>query len=170
MTIPIELMLQCDISLNEPQEVIETLKYITRKEDYEFNNFPNHSYFQEESQNWRYILQSPKSAKPPNSYGNLAETSFQISLWSSNVFTLNFQSAIGSHKDLVELYFPFLLWLAPFVYETDQFRGFFSRIDVKIEYPTFIFFNKGKVHFAEIGQLVVEVTKENIWNFSYEGN
>lgn len=64
MTIHLELMLACDLRYDVPQQVIATLKYLTRKEDYEFNDFPElpasedkEDFYNLQWHPWRKLLQ-----------------------------------------------------------------------------------------------------------------
>jgi hypothetical protein len=52
-----DFLLMCNLRDDTPAQVIDTLKYMTRSEDYEFSNPPNGSFFKGDY--WRNILRIP---------------------------------------------------------------------------------------------------------------
>src|SRR5689334_17209749 len=54
-----EMFLACELKFDTPEQVIETLKYMTRRKDYRFNNPPDHPFFKIGP--WDSILQQEGS-------------------------------------------------------------------------------------------------------------
>jgi len=66
-----DFRLACDVRADTPQQVIETLRYMTRADDYDFNDSPSHPFFAsvelydgEAYDTWRHILQCGEGYTP----------------------------------------------------------------------------------------------------------
>lgn len=164
MTVHVELMLTCDLNYDVPEEVVETLKYLTRKEDYEFQTAPSHPFFDETLGGWRYIFQSSEYHKPSdmNYFPGVGVILFQHTSWDENLYKLTIHCEIGTIHEFVELYFPFLQWLAQYVNteETGEFVGYFQRTNIGTDKPTLIYFRNNKVYFSEAVDNLVEANEE----------
>jgi hypothetical protein len=126
----IEFMLAIDLRPDTPQQVIDTLKYMTRKEDYEFNNPPDLYFFKQDENSkrpiWRHILQVKHEplTHHPGEGGSAFHKAYRYSQYGKDVLkdTLSFRVAL--HDDLVAAgVYDFISWLAIYS-ETQGFVGY----------------------------------------------
>ena len=60
MSLYFEVFFACDLKIDVPEDVIKTLKYLTRQEDYPFSDFPKERFFKNEREGWREFLLPPE--------------------------------------------------------------------------------------------------------------
>ncbi len=109
MSLHYEFALACFLVPNTPEQVLNTLRYMTRSEEYEFDNPPEHRLFK--GDDWRTLLQLPL---PEGLYpGNLHSTFRQVYVHAVGGYryTLGFRTWV--HEDgFNESWWLFLPWLA----------------------------------------------------------
>lgn len=155
MTIHVELMLACDLKDDVPQHVIEILKYVTRKEDYEFNNLPILPAFEgNRIHPWRYLFRVPEEGLDLYYFAGTGLIDFHESAWEPGTYKFTARFEIDTFQELDEMYFPFLEWLAPYVNteEPGKFVGYFRRTNLDSDHPTLIYFIDGQVLFYQINK------------------
>lgn len=140
-----DLSLACDIKPDTPQQVLDTLRYMIRKEDYKFDDPPNHPFFRIHNywKSWftysislfpgeygAVLRNAPVYAGHPDENGNWPMT------------RITFSVRVGVHDDVFydTTYF-FLDWLAEHS-ETQGFVGYYQ--GNYADHPTLIYFKDGK--------------------------
>ena len=142
------LEVNCDLKVDTPAEVIDTLKYMTRTEDYDFDTSLDYPLFDETSfrrNTWRYILKSIN--QPLQDFPGWKTSNFQrVQKWPGKErYTLSFR--LEFHEDEFGLWFPELLeWLA--LYSETEFVGYYYHTGTSI--PELIYFEDGKANLQEI--------------------
>ncbi len=147
-----DFMLMCNLRDDIPAQVVDTLKYMLRTEDYEFNNPPNDPAF--ETDWWRNTFRPYPEYRNMNTYtGDEIHIFRRDSRGGSNNSTIYFYSLQlrrVMHGDAMEEYLCFANWLAQYS-ERVGFVGYYLRsyaIDEGTN-PTLLYFINSKLHIAQ---------------------
>lgn len=174
MTINFELMLACDLRPVTPDQVIDTLKYLCRKEDYKFESLPNHPFFESddevlEAQRWRYIFDRGSYL---GDFGGVSFTElYHHKSRRESFYTLTIRCVEQTLLDFIQLHFKFLEWLAPYVntdYTNQEFIGYIRADNVDNTDPILIYFKDGVVYLSVTSKNLIQVSLENIEQFFYQ--
>ncbi|MCQ3932745.1 MAG: hypothetical protein DPW16_20035 [Chloroflexi bacterium] len=138
-----DLALACDLKPDTPQQVLDTLHYMIRKENYEFHNPPNHPFFAEPSYWKSWFTYSINLF--PGEYGAVlrnAEVYYGLPSGEFPMTRITFSVRVGVHDDVFyEAIDLFLDWLAGHS-ETQGFVGYYQ--GNYADHPTLIYFKDGK--------------------------
>lgn len=179
MTVNVELMLACDLKADVPQQVIETLRYLTRKEDYEFNNPPDHPFFAPAStyighEWWRNIFQpqEPPEFGPILGYfpGVWIKEFYRNEYNRTSHLTVRIETGYSA---VVDTYYPFLDWLAPYIdtENYDEFIGYFRAENAyRTAAPALLYCNNGRIFFSETTFSPAEMNEANLRYFFFGPN
>jgi enamine deaminase RidA (YjgF/YER057c/UK114 family) len=150
MSTHFDLFIACDLKLDTPQQVIDTLKYMTRSEDYTFENPPSHPFFEYEG--WENRLTGNMYRFPGESFATL-RSAYRYSLptikGSGDVYFYTYSFRLETLDDSLIVYIEFLSWLALYS-ETSGYIGYWISDGIRDLTP--IYFRNGKVHFSEWDQ------------------
>lgn len=142
--------LACDLKPDCPQQVMDTLHYLTRVTDYTFSTPPDHTFFTIEG--WRDFLQSNRgSTCAPGITGSDFRKRLLGLKNDEEIYryTLSFRRTMHDDTEFNVLWWHFLVWLAPYG-ETVGYVGYYR--EKYTLHPTLIYFQNGKVYQVEIMQ------------------
>ena len=148
MSLWYEGYLAFDIKPDAPGKIITTLEYLTRIEDYSFEDFPSHEFFS--TNGWRNFLQIETE---PSGVPGLFWSDFRFitrSIHRDKVIsrhTLSFRRVMHDDVEFNILWWNFLFWIAPYV-ETKGFIGFYR--ETYSLHPEIIYMSNGKIFTKEI--------------------
>ncbi len=157
MSVYYDFALACDLESHTPQQVVDTLSYMTRIDDYEFNDPPDEDLFKGET--WKYMLQGTVTGFPGKA-GSRFRYVFRYQQGDEDVFqhTLSFRSYV-----LDDSFYEYLLlaqWLAPYSL-TRGYVGFFrTEYD---DHPTLLYFKAGKLYTAEVIDTPKDIETGSVW-------
>ncbi len=141
----------CDLKPGVPQNVIDVLKYMTRKEDYEFSSVPNHKFF--ETDGWRDFLRITAESQQYAVAPGLVFSDLQLHEHYSqenrqNVlgYTLSFRRTMHDDVECYVHWHDFLAWIVQYS-DTDGFIGYLREQYSFI--PQLFYFKKGQVFIAK---------------------
>ena len=151
-----EIWVSCFLKSNMPEQAVETLKYMTRDEDYEFDSPPNHWFFEMADADWKNILRNCRD--DGDDYWSFPGPGYLIfrkeprygqgdRLVEAYVFNLRCFGK-GSHLGILYIRHGFLPWLAQYS-ESDTFVGYWREEFTRD--PTLIYFLDGKAYSREVG-------------------
>ena len=153
MSLWYEGYLAFDLLPDASREVLDTLQYLTRTEDSDFENPPNHEFFT--IQGWRSFLQIETA---PSGLPGLFWRDFRRLLRYSHKgqehyrHTLSFRRLMHDDVEYGQLWWQFLYWIAPHV-ETIGYAGYYR--ETYALHPNIIYLKDGKVFRAEVSVLPV---------------
>jgi hypothetical protein len=147
-----EVSLSCNLPADTPQQVLDTLRYMMRTEDYEFGSPPAYPFFRISIHGgdgeWREMLRG-HSIEPtpyiPGCFGcRLSQTyaAFGNSELRTGMVDNAFSFRVWHVDYMLDVYKMFLQWLAPYVDEMSDFVGYYK---IDCEEPILLFFDRGKV-------------------------
>jgi hypothetical protein len=174
-----DFFLACDLFPDVSAQVLATLRYMTRAEDYEFHDPPEHPLFQyrdtddtddvtddtddtdgphpETHEPWRNMLRMVERHATPGvsrcvlgTRRNLADTHDTPTL------SLHYE---GTEDDLA-LFSLFAEWIAPYSSTLGWVGYFRSRYDL---YPTLLYFREGLVYLSNDEQKPVDLQHDMPW-------
>lgn len=128
-------IMKCELKADTPQQVIDTLKFMTSPNDEEeFDNFPDHPLF--ETEEWEYMLDIAGGALwDPNSTLKYFKR--------SNSYTLKVRTSVKDHEYQIQ---KFLHWIAPY----SRTSGFVGAIRPEYEpLETRILFENGRAYLVQ---------------------
>jgi hypothetical protein len=151
MSLYFDGFLAFDLKPDTPQQIIDTLFYMTRTDDYEFMDIPHHRLFTSDP-DWRDFLRAGEGdyemapgitssglKKIIEGYGD--GTIFK------EYYTLSFRRTMHDDVEFYVLWWDFLDWIAPYS-STNGFVGYYREtFDL---YPTLIYFKNGTIFSYEI--------------------
>ena len=144
MSVHYDFGLACDIKPTAPQQIIDTLKYMARTEDYEFSNPPRDDLF--EGETWREMLRSGCSYFAGETGAVLRNTLRYIKeKKEASKYTFSFRNCILD--DEMGEYVVFVEWLTQYS-ENTGLVGYFR--SVYSDHPTLLYFRDGRVYISEI--------------------
>jgi hypothetical protein len=164
-----EVSLSCNLSADTPQHVLDTLRYMMRTEEYEFDSPPAHPFFRISIHGfdgeWRKILRGP-SIEPtpylPGCFGcRLGRTypSYSGPDLRDELVAHALSLRVCNDDYMLDVYKSFLQWLAEYS-EIDGFVGYY-RLD-NDDFPTLLFFSQGRVlEFHAEGELAEITTRHD---------
>jgi hypothetical protein len=176
MSISVELMLACDLREDTPQQVIDVLNYVVRKEDgdpYDQPEFPIKDGIELMSRgNWFNLFRNGKYGEEFSGiFPGVVVREFRKGKYESNLYKLTIRYEFDYLIEFIEAGFPFLEWIAPYInteYADDKkgvFVGYLFHTNFEI-YPTLIYIKDEKVFFDEVENTTsTEVTSENLLDF-----
>ncbi|MCC7448657.1 MAG: hypothetical protein IT324_14650 [Anaerolineae bacterium] len=150
MSLYFEGMLFCDLKPDIPQQVIDTLHYMTRIEDSTFDSSPSHNFFN--NPDWRDFLQVQSDYGFVAGYvGSQFRYAYRYTLHSEDVFryTLSFRRPLHDDVEFFEQWWDFISWLALYS-ETEGYVGYYR--EKHEAYATLIYFKDGRVFTLETTQ------------------
>ncbi len=141
--------LVCDLREDTPSQVIETLKYMTRTQDYEFNDAPDGVFFEDDY--WRTCLSCSNEGFY---FPGEAESTFRLAYrynrsfndGGAEVYLYTLSIRCESNDDGISTYVDLAGWLAPYS-KTQGFVGYWI-----YEYsgePTLVFFSNGQLFISD---------------------
>ena len=154
----------CDLKPDTPQQVLDVLQYMTRKEDYAFDSVPSHSFFTT-NEEWRDFLQIDQEwTCAPGLVGSDFRKTFRYTKNSEDVYrwTLSFRRTMHDDYEFPDFWWEFLFWIAPYS-ESTGFVGYY-REEFELN-PTLIYFQSGKVFTSEVTQSPAGSNGEE-WDYS----
>src|SRR5258706_7504208 len=149
MSTPFCFAIACDLKEDVPEQVLETLKYMTRTRDYEFDNPPNAPFFEDE--HWRdFFLHIGEGFYFPGEAGSWLRQVYRytrpVSQGGGDVFLYTFSLRYSGKDDSITTCFEFLDWLAPYS-ATQGFVGYWI-----YEYglnPWILYIQDGQVNISD---------------------
>jgi hypothetical protein len=139
----------CDLKEDTPQQVIDTLTYMTRTEDYEFNNPPEGAFFEGDS--WRTCLFCENEwFSFPGEAGRFLRSAYRYNRSFNEggaavyLYTLSFRCE-SKDDGLIE-YIDIVEWLAPYS-ATRGFVGYW--IYEYSQTPTLIYILNGHTQYSD---------------------
>ena len=159
-----DFLLMCNLRDDIPAQVIDTLKYMTRSEDYEFNNPPDYSFFKGES--WRNILRIPlKYPKNMGTFTGDANTIFRrdvkyVHMGITHYFWTLYIRRI-MHGDAMMDYLCFAHWLAQYSQRVGFVGYYHAPYDLEEPYPPeLLYFVNGKLQIvSRLADKILTVTE-----------
>jgi hypothetical protein len=151
-----------DVRPDAPEVVIKTLTYLTRSEDYLFDDFPSHEFFS--ITGWRDFLQFRHIPfGEPGFFWSDFHHSYRSTHQGKQIFrhTLSFRRIMHDDVEFNELWWYFLLWVAPYI-ETKGFVGFY-RMTFFLQ-PTIIYASNGKLFTTEIDSTPRGLLNKEAWD------
>ncbi len=125
-----DFRLACDVRADTPQQVIATLRYMTRADDYDFNGPPSHPFFAsvelydgEAYDTWRHILQCGEGYTPGVFGSSLHEAYRGDQPGGQQIVAPTLDVHCYVLDDEMGDYFELCKWLAPYS-ETQGFVGY----------------------------------------------
>ena len=147
MSLYFDGMIFCDLKPEIPEQVINTLQYMTRSHDYSFDNPPEHEFFEVDA--WRSWLQ----IQPNHTCGagmvfsNFHKTKrYGPNNTKVDYYTLSFRRCMHDDVEYYILWWAFLYWIAPHC--ESGFVGFCR--ETFTLHPTLVYFRNGKVFKYEV--------------------
>lgn len=143
MSVYFDFALACDLKPDTPQQVLDTLSFMTRTEDYAFDTPPAGALFGGET--WRDMLRGSTTYFAGEA-GAMFRKALRYVHGGAEVFryTLSFRSDVldddmGEYGALIE-------WLATYS-DSEGFVGYFRA--KYADHPTLLYFRHGKVYASE---------------------
>ncbi len=152
MSIRYVFVLKCNLIDDTPLQVIDTLKYMTRTEDYEFNNAPDAGFFKRNI--WRDFIRVSPEQQSSRTYTGDIFMSFRRDVKyvqkgiSHYVWTLYIKQFL--YQEQMQDYICFANWLAEYA-EEFGFVGYFHSHE-EIEHgdlPAFLYAANGKLKYVD---------------------
>jgi hypothetical protein len=147
-----DFMLICNLRDDMPQQAIETLKYMTRTEDYEFDNPPNSPVF--DGSWWRNTMRLHPGYINMGTYSGDEISIFRRDQrggpYNTVIYYHTLQLRNVMHGDVLGDYLCFANWVAQYS-ERVGFVGYYHSsyaIDEGTD-PTLLYFIDGKLHIAQ---------------------
>jgi hypothetical protein len=139
----------CDLREDTPQQVIETLRYMTSNRDYDFNNPPDLPFFKDDD--WRTFLvcESEGFIFPGEPHASLREAyrySRSMVEGGEDVYLHTLSFRCQAKDDGITSYLTFIEWLAPYS-STTGFVGYWIYEDD--EDPILIYFKDGQISMSK---------------------
>lgn len=160
MSLHFDFALACYLKPDTPQEVLDTLQYMTRSEDYEFGDPPDHPFFKGEY--WSNMLQiRTGTAHFPGEFGSIFRRTYRYTQADADVYryTLSFRCHM-LEEEFHEKWWAFAQWIAPYS-ETVGCVGYYrEEFDWQ---PTLIYFRDGKVYVCEVTQTPLDIQDGKPW-------
>ncbi len=163
MSLHFDLAIACDLKPDTPQQVINTLQYMTRTEDYDFHDPPAHEFFTRPGPDWRLILQIPHGTMP---YGfpGVAGSSFRRVYHHTQFGVDVYRHTLSFRREMLDDSFydwwPFAEWLALYSESSGCVGYYRATYDWQ---PTLIYFRDGRVYTCEVTQRPVEIRERKLW-------
>src|SRR5258708_27216939 len=133
----------CYLKPDVPQQVLDTLQYMTRTENYAFDKPPGHKFFQNDD--WRNFLKiSQEWTCAPGFVGSDFRKTHQYTTEDGNDvywYSLSFRRTMHDDVEFYVLWWDFLNWIAPYSL-TSGYVGY-CREQYTIN-PTLIYFKRGR--------------------------
>jgi hypothetical protein len=150
----------CDLKSDVPQQVIDTLQYMARVEDYTFDSPPDHDFFKVDG--WRDWLRT-KVACAPGFVGCEFRKVYRYTQQNVDYYryTLSFRRCMHDDVAFYVLWWLFLPWLAPYS-ETTGYVGYYR--EEYTLHPTLIYFKNSKVCVNEITQNPIGLLEKESWS------
>jgi len=141
--------LACDLREDSPQQVVDTLKYMTRSQDYEFDDPPDAEFF--EGEDWRTFLTVEHEGfmfpgKAYVTFHSAYRYSRPMIHGGDDVYVYTLSLRCQSGDDGITDLIDFAEWLAPYS-STQGFVGYI--IYEGLETPSLIYFRNGQVYVSE---------------------
>lgn len=158
-----DFSLACNLKPDTPQQVIDTLAYMTRTAAYVFDDPPDHPYFQ--SENWRTVLQGEGA---PSSFAGDFRCFFRSTIvthfpeaYISSIrryyhHTLNIRRCMHDDEFAESAWWELVAWLALYS-KTVGFVGYFCTESDST--PTLIYFRHGAAYCQKIEEKPEPITE-----------
>ncbi len=124
-----DFRLACDLRADTPHQVIATLKYMTRTDDYAFNDPPDHPFFEsfelpdgEVYDTWRDIFQC-REGYTPGVFGSSLHEAYRGERYGQRIVVPTLDVHCYVLDDELGDYLQLCEWLAPYS-ETQGFVGY----------------------------------------------
>jgi hypothetical protein len=138
----------CDLKLDVPQRVVDTLKYMTREDEYEFADVPDHRFFTIEG--WNNFLRPEKDAMgevwtcAPGFVVSEFQKKTQYGPHNTNweYYTLSFRRTMHDDVEFNVHWWDFLDWIAPYS-DTTGYVGYY-REEFTL-HPKLIYLKNGRL-------------------------
>jgi hypothetical protein len=155
-----DLLVNCDLKADIPQQVLETLQYMVRVEDYDFDDPPQARVF--EGHDWRELLRAGRSKFVSFPGEGLCSLSYAERLSGAGEvqqhYTLHVRREL---TDELGTFFGFLEWLAPYV-ATVGFVGYWHALHE--EHPVLLYFKDGRIYISQITQKPIDIRSKKAWS------
>lgn len=159
MTVYYEFGLACDLKPDTPQQVLDTLAYMTGHSGEGRNDLPSHYFFQ--YCDWRHLLQ-PNRGRFPGAAGSALQRAYRYSLAPIQGGAPVFRYTLSCHVELADDQIAndfdfFLHWLAPYS-ETAGCVGYYREFGIAfVGPPRLLYFQDGKASVLEVVGTPVEI-------------
>jgi len=151
----------CDLKADIPQQVIDTLLYLTRKADYPFTDVPKHEFFQTEE--WDDFLLPPDEFRVAPGWIGSEFKKMTRALPHDQMetyYTISFRRTMHDDVEFYIHWWHFLYWIAPYSH-TEGYVGYY-REEYSL-HPVLIYIKNGRVFWHKITASPQGLTKE-VWN------
>ena len=143
----------CDLKPDVPQQVIDSLKYLTRDEEYEFTDIPDHRFF--ETVGWNDFLRPEATAvgevwtcAPGLTAREFRKkTRFGPNNTTSEYYTLSFRRTMHDDVQFNIHWWDFLDWIAPYS-DTTGYVGYYR--EKYSLHPDLIYFKNGRLFWVSV--------------------
>ncbi len=160
MSLHFDFALACYIKPDTPQQVLDTLQYMTRTEDYNFDQPPRHPFFQDEY--WRNMLKAlMDSTCFPGQFGGTFRRVHRYT--QANVEAYRYMLSFRCYMledEFHENWWPFAQWIAPYSESTGCVGYYREEFDWQ---PTLIYFRDGKVYVCQVTQSPLDIQDGKPW-------
>ena len=140
----------CDLKADVPQQVIETLQYMTRTEEYTFTNVPDDKFFKDAD--WKDFLRPPQDYRvAPGWIGSELNkmTRYISGTETEDYYTISFRRSMHDDHEWGVLWWDFLFWIV----QHSDMNGYVGYYREKYaQHPTLIYFQDGNVHWLRISE------------------
>jgi hypothetical protein len=160
MSLHFDLTIALDLKPDTPERVIDTLAYMTRVEDYTFDNPPQHEFF--EDNYWRKMLRAaPEDTYVPGRLYHSFHKAYRFHQGGESHYryTLGFRCYLLDDV-FYEACWRLLEWPSPHS-ETEGYVGYF-REELAL-HPTLIYFKHGSVYIVDAKAVPEPIRGEPPW-------
>jgi len=147
MSLHFDFAIACDLKPDTPQQILDTLSYMTRAEEYAFSSPPNHPFFEGDS--WRDILRakSEQTYLPGDLIGSFRKAHrYEVGSEKLHWYTICFRCYLIDDV-FYEMWWLLAEWLLLHS-ETEGYVGYYR--EEYSSHPTLIYFKDNAVCIHEM--------------------
>ena len=149
MSLHFDFAIACDLKPDTPQQVIKTLAYMTRTEDYPFDSPPDHPFF--EGDEWRETLRTePDGTYCPGDLGRSFRRAYRYDRLGVHHYryTLSFRCYMKD-DEFYDMAWPLIDWLA----QHSETEGYVGYIRETLDWqPTLLYFKHGTFYIHKVSE------------------
>jgi len=140
-----DLAIALDLKPDTPQQVLDTLRYLMRTEDYDFDNPPDHEFFTRwDDQHWRnWMPLAENSTYSPGEAGSSLRRVYRYTQHGQDVYRYTFSFRCWMLDDGFYEWWPFAKWLALHSHTSGYVGYYREEFDL---HPTLIYFREANVY------------------------
>jgi hypothetical protein len=168
MSIHYDFALACDLKPDTPQQVLDTLAYMTRSADYPFHDPPAHPLFGaqdidgEAVEDWRIMLHERES-RFPGEAGSRLRPAYRYTQHGVDQYRYTFSFRQEVLDDAIGEYIALAQWLALYS-ETEGWVGYFrADLDDGGAQPVLLYFKQGRVYMSDSTQSPKDIATGAPW-------